>query len=466
MNDRPIQSEERPLVELLRLAGPTVAQMASYTLMQFLDTWMLSRVGDRITAPTAAANSGILAFAVISLGMGVLWVVNTLVSQCYGRRDWDGCGRYLWQGVWFSLLFAIFLFPFLPLAPRAFLVLGHEPNLAGQEAAYLQILVCFSAVKLLGTTFGQFLLAVDRAKYVMFATIAGVAVNALAAWVLIFGYSLGVVGAAWGQNIGVAVESLLCIAFVLVPTVRNRFNVRDWKPRVGEMRTLVKVGVPSGLQIVADVLAWGFWSNAVMAFFGTVGMAANNYVFRYMAVSFMPAFGISTAVTALVGRYIGRGRPDLAVRRAHLGFAVAVTYMLACAALFIAARHQLIALFSVDPKVLSLGATLLIFAAVYQLFDAMYIVYYGALRGAGDTFVPAIATAALCWSITVLGGYLVARYATKLGPAGPWYVATAYGAILGVFMYRRFVRGGWRAINLDRAPDSDTVPNLKIAMES
>src|SRR5262249_21134174 len=160
---------------------------------------------------------------------------------------------------------------------------------------------------------------------------------------------------------------------------------------------------------------------------------ANNYVFRYMAVSFMPAFGISTAVTALVGRYIGRGRPDIAIRRAHLGFAVAVTYMLCCGALFVLLRHQLIGLFTVDENVLRMGATFLIFAAVYQLFDAMYIVYYGALRGAGDTFVPALATAGLCWSITVVGGYLVARFATQLGPAGPWYVASIYGVILGSF---------------------------------
>src|SRR3954468_1479731 len=92
------EEHARPLVELLRLAGPTIAQMASYTVMQFLDTWMLAHVGDGIIAPTAAANSGILAFAVISFGMGVTWVVNTLVSQCYGRKDFAGCGRYLWQG--------------------------------------------------------------------------------------------------------------------------------------------------------------------------------------------------------------------------------------------------------------------------------------------------------------------------------------------------------------------------------
>src|SRR6185503_11413823 len=97
--------EHRPIVELLALAGPTIAQMASYTVMQFLDTWMLAhqsgtRARDDVLAPTAAMNSGILAFSVISLGMGVLWVVNTLVSQAYGRKDYTACGRFLWQGIW------------------------------------------------------------------------------------------------------------------------------------------------------------------------------------------------------------------------------------------------------------------------------------------------------------------------------------------------------------------------------
>ena len=58
------KTEQRPIVELLYLAGPTVAQAVSYTVMQFIDTWMLSRLGT--DAPTAAANAGMIAFAFIS----------------------------------------------------------------------------------------------------------------------------------------------------------------------------------------------------------------------------------------------------------------------------------------------------------------------------------------------------------------------------------------------------------------
>ncbi len=372
------ESETRPIVELLRLAGPTVAQMASFTVMQFLDTWMLHHVGDGIIAPTAGANSGILAFAVISLGMGVLWVVNTLVSQSYGRREDAACGQFMWQGIWFSVLLSTIVLPLLPLAPRFFLALGHEPQLAAAEAVYLQIVVGCSIFKLTQTAIAQLLLAIDRAIYVMMATVLAVSVNAVAAWILIFGHfgvpAMGIVGAAWAQNIGVAVEMLLCAIFALHPAVRTRFDVFDWKPRLVQMRTLLKVGIPSGAQVFSEVLCWAAWGNVIMGLFGTKAMAGTNFVFRYMAVSFLPAFGIGTAVTAFVGRYIGRGRPDIAMRRAHLGFAVAVVYMLACAVLFVVFRRALIGVFAVDAEVVGLGSMMLIFAAFYQLFDCMYVV--------------------------------------------------------------------------------------------
>ena len=452
------------IVELLMLAAPTVAQMASYTLMQFIDTLMLSHVGK--TEATAAANSGLLALSIVSFGIGVLWVVNTLVSQAFGRGDFAACGRYLWQGIWFGLLMSLLLAPLLPVAPRIFRWSGHEPALARHESLYIQIVLAATVFKMIGTTFWQFLLATDRPVAVMVATVGGVVVNAVAAWAMLFGHlgikPMGVAGAAWAQNIGVVVEMSLLIFFATRPKFRRIYNISDWKPRWREMRQLIVVGVPSGLQITADVLAWSMFSLWVMGEFGTNAMAANTFMIRYMVLSFMPAFGISTAVTALVGRYIGRGEPDIAEQRANLGFAITAVYMVSCGLFFFLGRNVLIQLFTHDPQVLRTGAMLLVFAAVYQFFDALYITYNGALRGAGDTLVPALATALLCWGITVFGGYAIARHRPQWGPAGPWTAATIYGIILGLFIYLRFRMGGWRAIHLDRAEKPYRVRDVNV----
>jgi MATE family multidrug resistance protein len=448
-----------PIVELLTLAAPTVAQMASYTIMQFIDTLMLSRVGE--TEATAGGNAGLFSFSVISLGVGVLFVVNTLASQSFGRREIAECGRYLWQGIWFALIASALFLGLMPIAHNTFAWMGHEPALAADEGIYLRIVLAGSVFKLLGVAFGQFLLATDRPNCVLWSTIAGVGANALAAWMLIFGHGglprLGIAGSAWGQNVGTAVEAITLLFFVLLPAPRRLYNALDFKLRRQQMMTLLRIGIPSGVQIVADVLAWSLFGMWVMGRFGKTAMAAQTYMMRYMLVSFMPAFGMGTAVTALVGRYIGRGEPETAAARARLGFGVTAIYMVSCGLVFYFARFPFIHLFTSDPAVVRIGATMLVFAAVYQFFDALYIVYNGALRGAGDTFVPAVATAVLCWGITVFGGYATAKMFPKFGPAGPWSVATGYGVILGLFMYRRFARGGWRSIHLEQPASADTV---------
>ncbi|HZZ44028.1 MAG TPA: MATE family efflux transporter [Tepidisphaeraceae bacterium] len=448
-----LQPEGRsPLAELLVLALPTVAQMASYTAMQFLDVWMLTRPGVAADSGTAAANAGILTFSVISLGVGTLFIVNTLASQAFGRKDYPACGRYLWQGIWFSLLYALPLLPFCFFQLPLFHV-WHEPHLAGMEDVYLRITLASVVLKLLGVATNQYLLAVNRPLTVFLGTAAGMITNAVMSYVLIFGKAgfpaMGIVGSAHAMNIGIVVETATFFAFAFLSPTRRMFHALDWKLRPKELWTLVRIGMPSGVQILADVLAWFMFCAWVMGQFGNAAMAANVIMFRYLSVSFMPAFGIGTAVTALVGRYIGAGRPDLAEHRARLGFRVAATYGVACLLMYTVFREPLIRFFHPSEEVLRIGMSLLVLASVYQFGDIVYIIYYGALRGAGDTFVPAVATASLCWSITVIGGYVTARMFPQVGPLGPWLVATGYGVILAVFMFRRWKRGGWMSIHLD-----------------
>lgn len=449
------------LAELLKLAAPTVAQMASYTLMQFIDTWMLAHLGTG--APTAAANSGMMSFSVLGFGMGVLWIVNTLVSQAFGRRDESECGRYMWQGIWFACAYAILLAPAILLARPMFAAFGHPAIEVRFETDYYQIALSGAIFKLLGTALGQFLLAVDRPAPVLFSAAWGVAINIIAAWTLVFGHfglpSLGVSGSAWAMNVGTACETAALAFFVFRPDVVERFNVLDWQLRWPAMRALLRFGLPSGLQWVMDILAWSLFANAIIGIVGPEAMAANTFMMRYMIVSFMPAIGISTAVTALVGRYIGAGRPDIAVRRAHLAFALTAGYQVSCGVVFLLARRQLLKVFTSDAAVLRIGELYLIYSAVYQLFDSLYINYNGALRGAGDTLVPAVVTGVLNWGINVTGGFFVAKYFRSLGPGGPWLVATCYGAILGAFIFVRFQRGKWRQIHLTDEPAS----NVRIA---
>ncbi len=441
----------RPLVELLLLAAPTIVQMSSYTLMQFTDSWMLSRAGE--LQATAAGQAGLAVFCLIGFGFGVLMVVNTLVSQSFGRSEPRLCGRHLWQGIWFGIGLGMFSLVVVPFAGRIFASFGHDPQLAAYEGDYARVLILSGAVRLAATAIGQFLIGVQRPAIVLVGALTGAVINLPLTWMLIFGRfgipALGVAGAAWGTNAAICIELLITAIYVFRPAMVRRFNTLDIRPRGALFRTLLRIGVPAGFQFICDIAAWSTFILLVIGKFGTSAMVANNFAFRYMHVSFMPAFGVGAAVTALVGKYIGMKRPDLARRRAHLGFAVCAIYMVICGACFFFGRNVLMRFFTHDPQVIRIGGTLLIFMAAYQIFDAMFIVYAGALRGAGDTLVPAAVQGAMVWSIVVGGGVLIATRSPRLGVAGPWSAATLFGILLGIFLLLRFRAGRWMAIHLE-----------------
>lgn len=452
----------RPTVELLLLALPMIGQFSSYVVLQFTDTYMLALVGD--IAATAAGNAGGLVWSVFALGFGTLLIVNTLVSQSFGRGARAECGRYLWQGIWFAIIYSVLALAAMPFADRMFLAFGHEPELAALEAEYFRICLMFCVVKLVSASTAQFLLAVNHPGIVLTATLVSVVANISANYVLIFGKlgfpAMGAAGAAWGTNISVLVELIVMVgAIVLLPKIGRRYHCGDWRPRLREFWTMLRVGLPAGGSTVAEVLAWSLFTVWVIGLFGTVTMAAHTYAFRYMMICFMPAVGIGSAVTALVGRYIGAGRPELAERRAHLGFVISAVYMVSAGVMLTVFRHWLIARFSVDPEVIRIGGTIIVMMAIYQIFDAMYVVYNGALRGAGDTLVPAIVLAALVWVVGLGGGYWAAVTWPQYGVVSPWTVMTLYGALLGVFLMLRFLGGRWKRIRLDRTDPKSPASN-------
>lgn len=100
--------------------------------------------------------------------------------------------------------------------------------------------------------------------------------------------------------------------------------------------------------------------------------------------------------------------------------------------------------------VIDLGARIMIFAAIFQAFDGVGIVYTGALRGAGDTFWPGMITVVLSWGLLVgFGVWIVGAY-PNLGSVGPWIGATIYIIVFGGAMAWRFERGSWRTHRLTR----------------
>jgi len=460
----------RVVREVWAIAWPTVLTMASYTVMQFTDSLMLAQVGPIEVA--AQGNGGVWSFAVIAFLFGVLTMVNTFVAQALGADRPRDVARFGWAGLWFALLaWLLFLLPYAAVLPSLFALMGHEPRLVELESSYARILLLGGVVTLAGKGISSFFFGIHRPGVVAVAAIAGNVVNVAVTYALVFGETglpefglpgmpgvpaLGIEGAAIGTIVGTAVELVLPVAMFLSGPMHRRYGTRThWRPSLSALRDLVRVGWPNGLQFGNELVCWAIFMSVLVGAFGSVHMVAGWAVLRYMHLSFMPTVGFAVATTALVGRCIGEGRPDAAARRAHVAVAMAMVYMTICALLMYLFRAPLVSLFARDAvapelaaEVVAIGSTLMICAAIFQTFDALGIVYAGALRGAGDTLVPGTITVVLAWAVIVGVGWWLVRAAPGLASVGPWIASAAYIILLGIFLALRFEGGRWRSIRL------------------
>lgn len=494
-----------PLAEMLMIAAPSVVTMTSYTVMQFIDGMMVSKIQPPDPVYVAAqGNGGMAVWLLLSFALGAMGVVNTFVAQHLGAGKPERGSAYGWSVLWISLVWALLLVPFAFLLPAVFRVMDHTPELVALETRYAQINLAGAFFVLSGRGIAHYFYGMHKPMIVMVSVLAANLINVVLNAVLIYGVDgppagtpfhaqfqgiastfgiapMGVAGAAWGTVIGSSVELLVPLLVFLSPAMHKRYRTRTpWRPSVAHMRDIARLGWAAGVMFLNEMLCWAF----LMAYMLSEGGAARAAMLdlpppeldaaveaarttantagwiglRYMHISFMPAIGISIAVTALVGKCMGMGRPDLAEKRAWLGMGLTVAYMSVCAVVFVVFREPLIGVFIprelqvVDPQaaaaLLRVGSGVMIAAAVFQVFDAIAITAGAALRGAGDTIWPGIITVVSSWVCIVGIGFLLLHAAPQLGSMGPWIGASAYIIMLGVLLMIRFIRGGWKTIDV------------------
>lgn len=482
----PVIDDRSALREMVRIAAPAVVGMLSFSLMQFVDRLLCARLlGPE--ALTAAGNGGIASWVPASVMMGLLGVINTYVSQNLGAGRPERGAAYAWAGIWMSAAVWLFLLlPYAALFPTAFesmrALLGLEPvsdHIHRMESDYGRILLYGMLLTLTARTIGHYFYGMHKPWVVMSATICGNVVNlgvsyALILWAKTTGPAgseavseLGVRCSAIGTVIGAVVECAIPMAIFLSARYHRLYATRaSWRPSLPHMRDIVRIGWPGGVMFGNEMVCWWIFMGGFVAAFDAgnpvaVHGPAGWITHQYLMLSFMPAVGISIAVTAIVGKCIGAGRHDLAAKRTWLGVKLTLAYMGTCAMCFMLFGAPMARVFlpeSATPeqaeRIVELARIMLILAATFQLFDGMAITISGALRGAGDTVWPGVVTIVLSWSIIVGGGWTAVKLLPQLSSFGPWAAASLYIIALSLAFLFRFVGGHWKAIKVIDRPDA------------
>lgn len=452
--------EEGGYRDVLRMAAPLILSTGSWSLQIFVDRVFLSWYGRDVLA--ASLPAGMLHFTFSSLFIGTVAYVNTFVAQYWGADRPERVGPAVWQGIYIALASGLVILCLMPFSEIFFAWAGHEPRIRALEAEYFRIL-CFMGPGITGVAVSSFFSGRGDTRTVMWVNFLATGLNIILDYAWIFGHwgfpEWGIRGAAWATVVSHLLIPVVFFVLMTRPRYRDTLcTLSGWRPDTALLRRLVRFGLPNGVQFMLEILGFSMFILLVGKL-GTTALAATSVTFNLNTLAFLPMMGLGIAVSTLVGQYLGKNREDLAERSTWSAVHLSLTYMLVMAAGYVFVPGLLLRPYmsGADPEafqpVWQMSVILLRFVAVYCVFDAFYIIFSAAVKGAGDTRFVMLTSVALGWFVMVMPTYLsVVTFGWGLYVA--WIFVSLYLVMGGLIFMLRFRGGKWKSMRVIESPET------------
>ncbi len=453
MQDFILYSRRGRYREVLSVCLPLVLSLSATTLMEFTDRVFLANYS--IDAISAALPAGISSYLFIAFFGGVGGYAGVFIAQYTGRGDCHQIGRVLWQGIYFTLASGLILWLLAVfLTAPIFLLAGHAESVRQLEELYFSILCKGSVLHVAMVTLATFFTGRGLTRPVMAITFLGVFVNIPLDYGLIFGHwglpQLGIKGAAIATVTAWAVN-VICLSLLIFTEKNDRsfavFSAHRFDRQI--FFRLMRFGIPGSLQFTMDILAFTLFILLVGRI-GTAELAATNIVLSINALAFMPSMGVSQGMSVLVGQALGKKNPGLAATYVGSGCRLLIAYILLIDLTFLLAPDWVLAPFMASEQgaasqqlVFGYAGTLLKIVCAYLFFDALYMVFSGALRGAGDTRFMMLAIGIVSPICLVLPVYLGIRY-FYISVSTAWLWVLVFVTVLFLLSALRYRQGLWK----------------------
>lgn len=406
---------------LLMLSLPTVIEEILATLLQYVDTAMVGRLGEEATA--AVSTTTTVTWLVNSVPGAIGTAMLILISRAAGAGDQKQVKKLSQQALLLSVLsglalggFSVVLSPYIPGW------MGADPSIRAEASRYFLIVSLPMVFRTAGSVLGDALRAVQDTKTPMLISVAANVLNIVLNYVLIYSLGMGVSGAAAASAVSYALSGILMYAAYR----RKRELAWEWKDFSAD-RGLLGECADAGLPVlgtsVVSCLGYVVFASLVSGM-GTTVFAAHSIAVTAETIFYVPGYGLRTATSALIGT--ARGEQDGEKIRAvgKLSVLLTLAVMFASGAVLYVGAYPLMRLFSTSEEVVRLGGEMLRIVALSEPFFGLMIVLEGVFYGLGRTrYAFGVETAGM-WGVRILSTFFCVRV-WGLGLRAVWYCMIA-----------------------------------------
>ncbi|HMA91689.1 MAG TPA: MATE family efflux transporter [Polyangiaceae bacterium] len=432
-------------IPVVQLVWPLFVENILRTSLLSVDTLMLSRYSQKAVAAMSLVHQFAffiqLIYAMVSIGASIL------ISQNLGagrRREAGLIG--VGSLVLISGLSLVLSLSMLALAGPLMSFYRLDPEVATYATQFLAIFGGLSFFMALNAGQASIVRAWGYPRDSMWVNticlLVTVAGNALCLFGP-FGFPiLGVVGVAFSNVLSQAVA---CVLYHWI--IKHRVEIELPLRQIMRIprpiyRAVLSVGIPTaGENLSYNVSQIAIYS--MIAKMGTDALAAVGIVLALLRYVFMPGISIGSGAQIKVGYLVGAGCHDDAKARVYRYFAVGFLISVLLVAVIGLARTQLLGIFTHDPKLLAIAASVLLVAAIHEPGRNFNTIIIPALKGAGDVRFPVYVGIVSMWGISVLGAWLLGVH-WGFGLVGIWIAMASDEWIRGLVMLWRWRSGAWK----------------------
>lgn len=412
------------------------------TSYQFVDSlWVGNLLGT--TGLGTVSISGPILFTVLSFVIGLNTATLTVISQARGANDEkrlkESLNAFVTVNLILSIAFGLFGFFFAETILR---LMSTPEALMPLAKPYLQIHF-LGIIFLFGYNFISTVLRAlgDSRTPVRFVFLA-VVLNAVLDPLFIHTFKLGIEGAAYATLVAQGSAFL----YGVIHSIRNRkvpFTVPHI-PEVTYFKTIMKLGLPGGLQMMT--ISGGVAAiMGIVASFGEDVVAGFGASQRIDSLIMIPATTLGAAVTSMAGQNIGANMwkrvNDIAKK--SLTLILSVSFLISL--LVFLSADVLIRLFISDENTIAFGSAFLKTVAFFYPFLGINFVLNGVVRAAGAMFQILVLNIISFWVLRVPLTYL---FSSWLGTIGIAYGIGVSFVISSIFAAGYYFFGKWRQISL------------------
>lgn len=406
---------------LIKLAIPTVLEEVLSSLLQYVDTAMVGRLGENATAAVSVTTT--ITWLIHCVPGAISVAAISLIAQAVGSGDSEIIKRVsrqltllvFYSGIAIGVI-TVALSPYIPMW------MGADVSIRKQASVYFAIICAPMIFRCGSRIFGAAIRATKDTKTPMIINMGANVLNIILNYVFIYMMGLGVNGAAYSTAISFSLGGIVMYIFY-----RNNktLNAKGFtlKPDVEVLKKVSKVAVPVMCTNFTSCAGYVVFASLVTGMGNTI-FAAHSIAVTAETIFYIPGYGLRTATSTLIGISIGENNQHKFDLVSKLSIIVTVIGMCISGAILYVVSYPLMCFFTSSARVAEIGAEMLRLVSFSEPFFGLMIVTEGIYYGMGKTKYPFIIETFCMWGIRILFTFIVVRV-WNLGLREVWYCMIA-----------------------------------------